>query len=330
VTIAPPPAEWAPHKAVWIGFPSHPELWQEDLDPARDEVVAFARAVHADGRGETVILVAAVAEAGAAATALAPFAEVVVEPFGDIWLRDTGPIVLANGEARDFGFNGWGGKYDLPGDDTIGLRLAKGRGKPVGYCNWVLEGGAIDGDGTGVVVTTEQCLLNPNRNPALGKTQIEARLREDLGFTRIVWLGDGLLNDHTDGHVDNLARFVAPGRLALPQAAENDPNCHPQCAGGGAGGRDRPIPRPGAARRGGRAGELHELLHRQCRGGGAGLWGGERRRGCRGDPGAVPGSAGGGAACRSHPDRGGQLPLHQPADPGAGVTIGPRALMWAA
>jgi agmatine deiminase len=224
VTVAPPPAEWAPHKAVWIGFPSHPELWQEDLDPARDEVVAFARAVHADGRGETVILVAADAEAGAAAATLAPFAEVVVEPFGDIWLRDTGPIVLANGEARDFGFNGWGGKYDLPGDDTIGLRLAKGRGKPVGYCNWVLEGGAIDGDGTGIVVTTEQCLLNPNRNPTLGKTQIEARLREDLGFTRVVWLGDGLLNDHTDGHVDNLARFVAPGRLALPEAAENDPN----------------------------------------------------------------------------------------------------------
>jgi agmatine deiminase len=224
VTVAPPPAEWAPHKAVWIGFPSHPELWQEDLDPARDEVVAFARAVHADGRGEAVILVAADAEAGAAATALAPFAEVVVEPFGDIWLRDTGPIVLANGEARDFGFNGWGGKYDLPGDDTIGLRLAKGRGKPVGYCNWVLEGGAIDGDGTGIVVTTEQCLLNPNRNPTLGKTQIEARLRENLGFSRIVWLGDGLLNDHTDGHVDNLARFVSPGQLALPEAAENDPN----------------------------------------------------------------------------------------------------------
>ena len=219
-----PPAEWAPHKAVWIGFPSHPELWQDDLDPARDEVVAFARAVHADGRGETVILVCADAEAGSAASAMAPFAEVVVEPFGDIWLRDTGPIVLANGEARDFGFNGWGGKYDLPGDDTIGLRLARQRGKPVGSCNWVLEGGAIDGDGTGTVVTTTQCLLNPNRNPTLDQAQIEARLREDLGFTRVIWLGEGLLNDHTDGHVDNLARFVGEGRLALPEAAENDPN----------------------------------------------------------------------------------------------------------
>jgi agmatine deiminase len=224
VTVVPPPAEWAPHDAVWIGFPSHPELWEEDLDPARAEVAAFARAVHAEGRGETVILVAADAEAGAAARTMAPFAEVVVEPFGDIWLRDTGPILLGNGEACDFGFNGWGGKYDLPGDDTIGLRLAKQRGRRVGYCNWVLEGGAIDGDGTGVVVTTEQCLLNPNRNPTLDKAQIEARLRDDLGLTKVVWLGDGLLNDHTDGHVDNLARFVGEGRLALPEAAENDPN----------------------------------------------------------------------------------------------------------
>jgi agmatine deiminase len=224
VTVLPPPAEWAPHNAVWIGFPSHPELWEEDLDPAREEVVAFARAVHADGRGERVILVAADAEAGTAAGRMAPFAEVVVEPFGDIWLRDTGPILLGTGEACDFGFNGWGGKYDLPGDDTIGLRLAQQRGLRVGYCNWVLEGGAIDGDGTGTVVTTEQCLLNPNRNPTLDKAQIEARLRSDLGLTRVVWLGDGLLNDHTDGHVDNLARFVGEGRLALPEAAENDPN----------------------------------------------------------------------------------------------------------
>jgi len=225
VTVGmPPPAEWAPHKAVWIGFPSHPELWQDDLGPARDEVVAFARAVYAEGRGETVILVCADAEAGTAAIAMAPFAEIVVEPFGDIWLRDTGAIVLGNGEARDFEFNGWGGKYDLPGDDTIGLRLAKQRSKPVGYCNWVLEGGAIDGDGTGVVVTTKQCLLNPNRNPTMSQQDIEARLAEDLGFRQVVWLGEGLLNDHTDGHVDNLARFVAPGRLAIPQAAENDPN----------------------------------------------------------------------------------------------------------
>lgn len=223
MTRAPRP-EWAPHKAVWIGFPSHPELWQEDLDQARDEVVAFAAAVHADGKGEQVLLVAANDEAADAARAMAPFATVIVELFGDIWLRDTGPIIGADGTANSFLFNGWGGKYDLPGDDDIGLRLAAERGQTPARHDWVLEGGAIDGDGTGLVVSTEQCLLNPNRNPALDRTQIEQRLRDDLGYDRMLWLGDGLLNDHTDGHVDNLARFVGEGRLALPVAAENDPN----------------------------------------------------------------------------------------------------------
>ena len=220
----PPPAEWAPHHAVWIGFPSHPELWQEDLDPAREEVAAFARAVHADGRGERVLLVCADDEAADAARALAPFAGIVVEAFGDIWLRDTGPILTGDGTARLFGFNGWGGKYDLPGDDTVGERLAEDRGIDTIRCRWVLEGGAIDGDGTGLAVTTEQCLLNPNRNATLTREQVEKRLASDLGLDRVVWLGDGLLNDHTDGHVDNLARFVAPGRVALPEGAENDPN----------------------------------------------------------------------------------------------------------
>ncbi|MFC3557312.1 agmatine deiminase family protein [Sphingomonas qilianensis] len=219
------PAEWARHDAVWIGFPSHADLWLDDLAPAQAEVVAFARAVHAGGKGERVILVAADETAGAAARALAgDFADVVVEPFGDIWLRDTAAILLGDGSARDFRFNGWGGKYDLQGDDDIGLRLAARRAIAATSCDWVLEGGAIDGDGTGLVVTTEQCLLNPNRNPALTKTEIETRLRDDLGFTRVLWLGDGLVNDHTDGHVDNLARFVGTNLLALPEAAEDDPN----------------------------------------------------------------------------------------------------------
>ncbi|WP_375392612.1 agmatine deiminase family protein [uncultured Sphingomonas sp.] len=220
----PPPAEWAPHAAVWIGFPSHAELWAADLAPARAEVAAFAAAVHADGRGEQVLLVAADDEAAAAAARLAPFAELVVEPFGDIWLRDTGPIIRGDGRAADFDFNGWGGKYDLAGDDTIGRRLARRRRLPTAFCSWVLEGGAIDGDGTGLAVTTAQCLLNPNRNPAMSQADIERRLADELGLDRIVWLGEGLIHDHTDGHVDNLARFVAPGRVAIPRPAENDPN----------------------------------------------------------------------------------------------------------
>jgi len=222
-----PLPEWAPHEAVWIGFPSDPKLWLEDLVPAQAEVAAFAAAIHADGAGEEVRLIAADEVAAAEARRLAPFATVIVEPFGDIWLRDTGPIVLGTGaerRAQGFGFNGWGGKYDLPGDDSIGERLARGSALPYAKADWILEGGAIDGDGTGLFLTTEQCLLNPNRNPALDKEDIEERLKRDLGAIQIIWLGDGLANDHTDGHVDNVTRFVAPGKVVIPEADPNDPN----------------------------------------------------------------------------------------------------------
>jgi agmatine deiminase len=211
---------------VWIGFPSDPELWLGDLKPAEREVAAFAEAVHAGGTGEEVWLVAAHEGAAENAQRLAPFAKVIVEPFGDIWLRDTGPIVAGSGNhryAHGFDFNGWGGKYDLDGDQDIGERLASRAGLPFSKSDWVLEGGAIDGDGSGTVLTTEQCLLNPNRN-ALAREEIEQRLERDLGFDRIVWLGSGLLNDHTDGHVDNLARFVAPSRVAIPTCGKDDPN----------------------------------------------------------------------------------------------------------
>ncbi|HZB69139.1 MAG TPA: agmatine deiminase family protein, partial [Sphingomicrobium sp.] len=95
---------------------------------------------------------------------------------------------------------------------------------PYSKADWVLEGGAIDQDGSGTVLTTEQCLLNPNRNPGLQRADIEQWLARDLGFERIIWLGSGLLNDHTDGHIDNIARFVAPGRVAIPTPAKDDPN----------------------------------------------------------------------------------------------------------
>jgi len=223
-----PQPEWSPHQAMWIGFPSDPELWLDDLKPAQKEVAALAKALHAGGKGEEIRLVAANETAGTAARRLAPFASVLVEPFGDIWLRDTGPIVTGAGGARraqGFRFNGWGGKYELPGDKSIGQRLAQSASLPYARAEWVLEGGAIDMDGSGTVLTTEQCLLNPNRNPALDRQDMEERLAADLGLERVVWLGEGLANDHTDGHVDNLARFVAPGRVAIPIAADKaDPN----------------------------------------------------------------------------------------------------------
>lgn len=222
------PPEWAEHEWVWIGFPSHGELWEDDLEPARLEVAAFAAAVHADGRGEEVRLVAADAASAQAARKLAPFATIVEEPFGDVWLRDTGPILVGNGAQRravSFRFNGWGGKYELEGDQDIGLRLARRAGLASERREWILEGGAIDVDGTGLAVTTEQCLLNPNRNPDMSRADVEARLQGDLGIERVLWLGEGLLNDHTDGHVDNLARFVAPGTLVIPRpAGADDPN----------------------------------------------------------------------------------------------------------
>jgi agmatine deiminase len=223
----PPLPEWAPHAAVWIGFPSAADLWEDDLAPAQAEVAAFAAAVHAEGTGEEVWLVAADEVAAAEARRLAPYAKVIVEPFGDIWLRDTGAIVIGCGtdrRAQGFGFNGWGGKYDLPGDDSIGERLASHASLSFTRADWILEGGAIDGDGSGTFLTTQQCLLNPNRNPDFGKDEVEARLKRDLGATRVIWLGDGLINDHTDGHVDNLARFVGPNRVAIPEAVEDDPN----------------------------------------------------------------------------------------------------------
>lgn len=222
-----PLPEWAPHEAVWIGFPSDPELWLGDLKEAEREVAAFADAVHAGGKGEDVRLVAAHEDAASAALELAPFATVTVAKFGDIWFRDTGPIIVGSGKhrrARGFQFNGWGGKYQLDGDEGIGERLAKQAGLPYSKADWILEGGAIDHDGSGTVLTTEQCLLNDNRNPGMSREQVEEALARDLGFERVVWLGEGLVNDHTDGHVDNLARFVAPGRVAIPTPAKDDPN----------------------------------------------------------------------------------------------------------
>ncbi len=147
--------------------------------------------------------------------------------FGDIWLRDTGPLFMTSPHGRAaaaFRFNGWGGKYDLPGDAGVAAFVAGGAAVPLARHDWVLEGGAIDVDGTGLAVTTEQCLLNPNRNPRMDRAEITSHLRRDLGIDRVLWLGDGLQGDHTDGHVDNLARFVAPGVLALPAPASDDPN----------------------------------------------------------------------------------------------------------
>ena len=223
------PPEWAPHKAMWVGFPSHAELWEDDLPAAQAEVADLARALAGPG-GERVRLLVCGAEAAAQAKRLLADTpvEIVHGQFGDVWLRDTGPIFVKRGGedvALSFRFNGWGGKYQLEGDELVAEQLAAAAGAPLLEHDFILEGGAIDGDGFGTVLTTRQCLLNPNRNPGWDETAAEAALGQALGAKKVLWLGDGLRNDHTDGHVDNLARFVAPGVVACPiPVGRNDPN----------------------------------------------------------------------------------------------------------
>lgn len=218
------PPEWAPQAWLWIGFPHDAEEWPGYLPRAQEQIAAFANAVAESGQAVRLLVRDAANEARARSL-VSGAVTLERRTYGDVWLRDTGPLVRSDGSALRCRFNGWGGKYLMEGDQAIGAELARDVGLPVVESDWVLEGGAVDGDGTGLVVTTEQCLLNPNRNPELSRQDIEARLARDLGFTRVLWLADGLINDHTDGHVDNLARFVGPNRLALPRATgSDDPN----------------------------------------------------------------------------------------------------------
>ena len=222
-----PPAEWAPHRAMWLGFPSHADLWLEDLEEAQAEVAALAGALAGPGR-ERVRLMTVGDEAYAAAQRLlgaVPGIDIVPGRFGDIWLRDTGPIFLDPGHAAGFRFNGWGGKYILEDDDEVAGQIADHAGAALTHHDFVLEGGAVDHDGAGTVLTTRQCLLNANRNAGWDQAAAEAALAEALGARKVLWLGEGLMNDHTDGHVDNLGRFVAPGVVVCPMAfGANDPN----------------------------------------------------------------------------------------------------------
>jgi agmatine deiminase len=137
-------------------------------------------------------------------------------PTNDAWCRDHGAIFVTrrDGEllALDFRFNSWGGKYppyDL--DNAIPPQMAEALGIRCVAVDMVLEGGSIEVNGAGALLTTEQCLLNPNRNPSMSKGDIEAQLRDKLGVSQIIWLGDGIVGDDTDGHIDDLTRFVADG-----------------------------------------------------------------------------------------------------------------------
>lgn len=210
-----------------MGWPCRRELWGATLAQARFDYATVANAVAAF---EPVTMIANSGEDAADARAACTAAVDVVElPLDDSWLRDCGPIyVFSDGErvAIHFGFNAWGEKFSpYDKDAAVGGLIATRLGDRVLDGGIVLEGGSILCDGAGVLLTTEQCLLNPNRNPALSRVQIEGVLRERLGVERIVWLGRGLVEDlDTDGHVDLIAAFVAPGRVLLQAVDSGNPN----------------------------------------------------------------------------------------------------------
>lgn len=225
------PAEWAPHAAVWLAWPSHVELWQDSLPQAQREHIALCEAIHDGGRGERIrLLVRSDADEHAALRAL-PFASCVRAEYGDLWLRDTAPIFLVDGNGNvgsvRFVFNGWGAKYVLLGDAELASEIQRvlGPDHPAYSMPFVLEGGAVEVDGEGTVLSTRQCLLHPNRNPGMDAPSIERAVLDALGARTMLWLDEGLLHDHTDGHIDTIARFVAPGVVVcMAPSGEDDPN----------------------------------------------------------------------------------------------------------
>lgn len=227
------PAEWIRHDACWVAWPSEISLWP-DLEIVQRSFVEMCRAIgtpapRAPGERLEVLVRDEAAQRDAAEQLAGLDVRFHAITFGDIWMRDIAPVFVTNdaGEVASvrFRFNGWGGKYVYPGDERVAERVQEQLALPRFASTLVCEGGAVESDGEGLCMTTREVALNPNRNPERSEREVEAALAAALGATRIIWLGRGLLNDHTDGHIDNIARFVAPGRaLCMRPAGDSDPN----------------------------------------------------------------------------------------------------------
>ncbi|MBW6455187.1 MAG: agmatine deiminase family protein [Trueperaceae bacterium] len=209
------PAEWGPHAATWTSWPSDDDLWEGQLDAVRAEFVGLVATL---ARFEPVVVNVTDDEAEddarrRLATAGADLARVRFHrvPLDDAWFRDNGPIFVVDGygcvAATDWRFNAWGGKYAFARDDRVPEAVARGLGMRRFAFDHVLEGGAIEVDDEGMLITTRSCLLTPTRNPLLGEHDVEALLRAGLGVRHVIWLDEGLEGDHTDGHVDTIVRF---------------------------------------------------------------------------------------------------------------------------
>jgi len=224
------PGEFEPHSGCWMAWPERPDNWRMGAKPAQEAYAAVAEAIAVS---EPVTVAVSDRQFEHCRTVLSPSIRVVEISTDDAWIRDMGPtfVVDASGGRRgvDWRFNAWGGLrgglyFPWDRDDRVAAKVLEIEGAERYRAPIVLEGGSIHVDGEGTVMATEECLLNPNRNPELSREQIERVLFDHLGAERMIWLGRGVYNDETDGHVDNLACFARPGVVLLTWTDdESDP-----------------------------------------------------------------------------------------------------------
>jgi agmatine deiminase len=235
------PAEWEPHAATWLSWPRREGISFPGLKAYDKAMPAIAKMVHALAESEPVHINVCDAAHEAdvkriLSRANAKSTHVVFHhiPTNEPWCRDHGPIFVTRKQEPkqlilDWDYNAWGFKYPpFDDDDYVPTAIADKLGLPVQYPGMILEGGSIDVNGEGVLMTTRSCLLNQNRNPDLSQADIEQRLRDFLGVKEIIWLGDGIEGDDTDGHIDDIARFVSPDSIVVAfEESEDDSNFHP-------------------------------------------------------------------------------------------------------
>jgi agmatine deiminase len=224
------PGEFEAHAGCWMVWPERPDNWRLGAKPAQHAYAAVAEAINAS---EPVTMAVSDAQFEHCRSVLSPTIRVVEIATDDAWGRDTGPTFLVDGNGGrrgvDWRFNAWGGLdgglyYPWDRDDRVAAKVLEIERADRYRAPLVLEGGSIHVDGEGTVLTSEQCLLNRNRNPELSREQIERTLLEHLGAEKLIWLGEGVCNDETDGHVDNLACFARPGVVLLTYSDdESDP-----------------------------------------------------------------------------------------------------------
>ena len=224
------PAEWEPHSACWLGFPYSQAEWPFNLGQAQRSIAALCRTIAEAGNEPVRLLVKNDQVETRARSLIGEVRNVhyVTADYGDCWLRDTAPLL---GHRSDgslgglcFEFNGWGGKYPIPFDSGVSNWLTERLGAMRLDCPLVLEGGALETNGQGTFLTTASCALNPNRNPGLTRASFEKALSDLVSIDRLIWLDAGLEHDHTDGHVDMVARFVAADTVLCMKSTPGKPN----------------------------------------------------------------------------------------------------------